>query len=204
MPKSPQMLYEQLSKAARDGVAEVTNFQTMWRDPEMRAVWEHVDAKIRENNGLLLQPTGMWERDYDVLLKKLVREEEGRREAQRREREEMEREQVNLLVDGDWRRVVEEFVQRNGGTGVRVVSGKGRDVVTLMLVKTGMAFEAQLNAALEADGVPGWRVSNKVAPGRPVTKLESAICECLNSRPRQWDLSFLLVSTPCLSWLIAN
>lgn len=204
MPKSPQMLYEQLSKAARDGVAEVTNFQTMWRDPEMRAVWEHVDAKVRENNGLLLQPTGMWERDYDVLLKKLVREEEGRREAQRREREEMEREQVNLLVDGDWRRVVEEFVQRNGGTGVRVVSGKGRDVVTLMLVKTGMAFEAQLNAALEADGVPGWRVSNKVAPGRPVTKLESAICECLNSRPRQWDLSFLLVSTPCLSWLIAN
>lgn len=199
MPKSPQMLYEQLSKAARDGVAEVTNFQTMWRDPEMRAVWEHVDAKIRENNGLLLQPTGMWERDYDVLLKKLVREEEGRREAQRREREEMEREQVNLLVDGDWRRVVEEFVQRNGGTGVRVVSGKGRDVVTLMLVKTGMAFEAQLNAALEADGVPGWRVSNKVAPGRPVAKLESAICECLNSRPRQWDLSFLLVSTPCLS-----
>lgn len=204
MPKSPQMLYEQLSKAARDGVAEVTNFQTMWRDPEMRAVWEHVDAKVRENNGLLLQPTGMWERDYDVLLKKLVREEEGRREAQRREREEMEREQVNLSVDGDWRRVVEEFVQRNGGTGVRVVSGKGRDVVTLMLVKTGMAFEAQLNAALEADGVPGWRVSNKVAPGRPVTKLESAICECLNSRPRQWDLSFLLVSTPCLSWLIAN
>lgn len=199
MPKSPQMLYEQLSKAARDGVAEVTNFQTMWRGPEMRAVWEQVDAKARENNGVLLQPTGMWERDYDVLLERLVREEEGKREGQRREMEEMERERVNESADGNWRKVVDGFVQRSGGSGVRVVPSKGRDAVTVMLVKAGMTFEAQLHAVVDADGVHEWRVSNKVAPGRPVTKLESAICECLNSRPRQWDLSFLLVGTPCLS-----
>ena len=193
MPKSPQSLYEQLSKTTRDGVAEVNNFQTKWRGPEMKAVWDHVDAKIRENGGQLLQPTGMWERDYDVLLEKLVKEEESKKEEQQRVEEEVERARINQSAEGDWRRVVDNFTQRNV-PGVRVVPSKTRDFVAVSLVKAGMNFEAQVISASEEDGVSTWQVSNKEHPRKPPSKLETAICHCLNSRPRQWDLAFLLVS----------
>ena len=193
MPKSPQSLYEQLSKTTRDGVAEVNNFQTKWRDPEMKAVWDHVDAKIRENGGQLLQPTGMWERDYGVLLEKLVKEEESKKEEQQRVEEEVERARINQSAEGDWRRVVDNFTQRNV-PGVRVVPSKTRDFVAVSLVKAGMNFDAQVISASEEDGVSTWQVSNKEHPRKPPSKLETAICHCLNSRPRQWDLAFLLVS----------
>ena len=193
MPKSPQSLYEQLSKTTRDGVAEVNNFQTKWRGPEMKAVWDHVDAKIRENGGQLLQPTGMWERDYDVLLEKLVKEEESKKEEQQRVEEEVERARINQSAEGYWRRVVDNFTQRNV-PGVRVVPSKTRDFVAVSLVKAGMNFEAQVISASEEDGVSTWQVSNKEHPRKPPSKLETAICHCLNSRPRQWDLAFLLVS----------
>ena len=157
MPKSPQSLYEQLSKTTRDGVAEVNNFQTKWRGPEMKAVWDHVDAKIRENGGQLLQPTGMWERDYDVLLEKLVKEEESKKEEQQRVEEEVERARINQSAEGDWRRVVDNFTQRNV-PGVRVVPSKTRDFVAVSLVKAGMNFEAQVISASEEDGVSTWPV----------------------------------------------
>lgn len=180
------MLYEQLSQTARAGVAEVQNFQSLWRSPELGAIWEHVTAQIKQNNGVLLQSSGMWERDYDVLLEKIVKEEDARMEEERRVEEERERE----AVDGDWRRVVEGFVGRNV-PGVRVVSGKERDVVVVVLVKAGMAFEVQ-SVEVPNEGVK-WQVSSKVTPGKPVSKLEAAIVDCLNSRPRQWDLAFALV-----------
>lgn len=192
MPKSPQSLYEQLSKTTRDGVAEVNSFQTKWRGPEMKAVWDHVDAKIKENGGQLLQPTGMWERDYDVLLEKLVKEEESKKEEQQQVEEEAERARVNQSAEGDWRKVVESFVQRNV-PGVRVVPSKARDFVAVSLIKAGMNFEAHVIGAPE-DEVSTWQVSNKGHPRKPPSKLETAICDCLNSRPRQWDLAFLLVS----------
>ncbi|ODM21549.1 hypothetical protein SI65_02393 [Aspergillus cristatus] len=184
LPKSPQMLYEQLSSTARAGVAEVQSFQDLWRSPELKEIWDHVDAKIQEGNGVLLQPSGMWERDYGALLEGIEKEEDARGEEARRAQEDSERAQV----DGDWRRVVEEFVGR-GVPGVRVVGAKERDAVLVVLVKAGMAFEVQ-----SLDGEEGlkWVVSSKVAPGKPVSKLEAAVVDCLNSRPRQWDLAFVL------------
>lgn len=134
---------------------------------------------------MLLQPSGMWDRDYGVLLEGIVEGERGKGEEEGREREERER----AGVDGDWRRIVEAFVGRNV-PGVRVVGAKERDAVVVVLVKAGMAFEVQ---SLEGEGGVKWVVSSKIAPGKPVSKLETAVVDCLNSRPRQWDLAFTLV-----------
>lgn len=196
MPKSPQVLFERLSKTTREGVAEVSNFQSMWRNPEFKEIWDHVDARIKENNGQLLQPTGMWERDYEVLLEKLVKDEEEKKEEQERAEEEAERTWVTQSDEGDWRKVVDGFGQKNV-PGVRVVPSRSQNSVTVTLAKAGMAFEAQMVSLSGGSGVHKWQVSNKpsvLSPEKPATKLETSICECLNSRPRQWDLSFLLVS----------
>lgn len=196
MPKSPQVLFERLSKTTREGVAEVSNLQSMWRSPELKEIWDHVDARIKENNGQLLQPTGMWERDYEVLLEKLVKDEEEKKKEQERAEEEVERTWVTQSDEGDWRKVVDGFGQKNV-PGVRVAPSRSQDSVTVTLAKAGMAFEAQMVNLSGGSGVYKWQVSNKpsvLSPGKPATKLETSICECLNSRPRQWDLSFLLVS----------
>jgi hypothetical protein len=192
VPKSPRMLFEQLSQTARASVAEVQEFQAMWRSPEMKAIWDHVDARIKQNGGQLLQPTGMWERDYDVLLEELEKEERAQKEQQQRVKEEEERAKIQA-VEGGWRTIVETFIRRNL-PGVRVMAHQDQARMTVVLVKAGMAFQLQ---AVNGDGhdMVDWRVQELAAPGKPKTKLETAVAACLNSRPRQWDLAYLLVSS---------
>ncbi|KAF7182096.1 hypothetical protein CNMCM7691_001484 [Aspergillus felis] len=189
LPKSPRVLSEQLSQTARASVAEVQEFQAMWRSPEMKAIWDHVDARIKQNGGQLLQPTGMWERDYDVLLEELEKEEWAQKEQQQRVKEEEERAKIQA-VEGGWRTIVETFVQRNL-PGVRVMAHQDQPRITVVLVKAGMAFQLQ---AVDGDGhnMADWRVQDMAAPGKPKTKLETAVAACLNARPRQWDLAYLL------------
>lgn len=162
----------------------------MWRSPEMKAIWDHVDARIKANGGQLLQPTGMWERDYDVLLEELEREERTQKKEQLRVKEEEERAKIQA-VEGGWGTIVESFIRRDL-PGVRVMAHEDQDRITVVLVKAGMAFQLQ---AVNGDGqgMADWRVQ-MAAPGKPKTKLETAVAACLNARPRQWDLAYLLVS----------
>lgn len=192
-PASPQVLYEQLSRSARSGVEEIRRFQGVWRSPEMRGVWERVEADIAELGGLL-QPTGVWEVDYEERLEGLVKEERVKNEQAQMEEEERERERLRS-TGCDWRGVVESFAARTV-PGMRVVPGENDNdpSLTVALVKAGMVFQVHAAAALEGGDVPDWRVATKVSPGRPVTKLETGVADCLNSRGRQWDLGFLLVS----------
>lgn len=190
IPRSPQVLYEQLSQAAKSGVAEVTEFQNMWRSPEVKAVWEHVDAQIRENGGQLLQPTGVWDRNYGKLLEGLLKEETARTELQRNSEEELERSKIQS-TEGGWRAIVDSFIQKNV-PGVRTLPSKSEAAVTVVLPKAGMTFKVHTVAGSEVNGVPAWQVSSRTMPGQATTKLESAVSDCLNSRPRQWDLAYLL------------
>ncbi|KAF7624026.1 hypothetical protein AFLA_007743 [Aspergillus flavus NRRL3357] len=190
VPRSPQMLYEQLSQAAKAGVAEVTEFQNMWRSPEMNAVWERVDAQIKENGGQLLQPTGVWDRNYGTLLEELVKEENARMEQQRKSEEELERSRIQS-TEGGWRAIVDSFIQKNV-PGVRVLPSKSETSVTVVLPKAGMTFKVHTIGGSEVNGVPEWQVSSRTMPGQVKTKLESAVSDCLNSRSRQWDLTYLL------------
>ncbi|THC89658.1 hypothetical protein EYZ11_010903 [Aspergillus tanneri] len=192
VPKSPQMLYEQLSKAARAGVAEVKEFQSMWRAPEMKTIWELVDVRIKENGGQLLQPSGVWESDYDTLLEELVKEREKKNEEQRKSEEELERSRVQS-TEGGWRAIVESFAMRNV-PGVRVIPSKNEASIIVTLAKAGMSFKVHTIGEPQANNAPDWQVVNKAALGQPRSELEKAITDCLNARPRQWDLVYLLVS----------
>ncbi|KAE8163939.1 mediator complex subunit 27-domain-containing protein [Aspergillus tamarii] len=205
VPRSPHMLYEQLSQAAKAGVAEVTEFQNMWRGPEMNAVWQHVDAQIKENGGQLLQPTGVWDRNYGTLLEELVKEENSRVEQQRKSEEELERSRIQA-TEGGWRGIVDSFVQKNV-PGVRVLPSKSETAITVVLPKAGMTFKVHTVGGSEVNGVPEWQVSSRTMPGQAKTKLESTASDCLNSRSRQWDLAYLLnmissysdvKQTPCI------
>ncbi|PYH47184.1 RNA polymerase II mediator complex subunit MED27 domain-containing protein [Aspergillus saccharolyticus JOP 1030-1] len=203
---SPRALFEQLKQCVQSGVSEVADFQTLWRSSEMKAVWDRVDTQIQNNGGQLLQPRGVWEEDYDVLLEGLVKEEQAKQAERRSAEEESERSKIQA-TEGGWRAIAEGFAQRNV-PGVRVqVSNMNTASVLVALVKAGMILNVHTVEGLESHGIPDWRITSKASPGQPVSKLEGAVLQCLNSRPRQWDLLYLLdmissyaniKQTPCM------
>ncbi|KAJ5142950.1 Mediator complex subunit Med27 [Penicillium bovifimosum] len=186
--ETPKILRDSLDETARARVADVQQFQSLWRDPEMLSVWSHVESRIKESNGLLLQPTGKWERDYDVLLEELAQKEKSNVDERTQEEEHVERVKVQS-TEGEWKNVLERFVQRNV-PGVRVIQGQDGPSLAVALVRAGVVFQVR-GAAETGSPVSDWEVSSKVA-GRPPTKLENAILGCLESRPRKWDIAFLL------------
>lgn len=157
----------------------------------MKPVWAHVEARLREANGQILQPTGMWEKDYDVLLAELTKAEKTKEDERLREEEDAERTKA-LSSEGEWTAVIERFEQRNI-PGVRVMKGQNQTSLAIALSRAGMVFLVAGVRDYNSSAVSGWQVSSRVAPGRSTTKLEQAVLECLNSRPRKWDLAFLLV-----------
>lgn len=165
----------------------------MWQGQELKPVWAHVESRIKESNGQILQPTGMWERDYDVLLEKLLQTEKSKEQERLREEEEAERIKAQSS-EGGWQRVAESFIQRNV-PGVRVFKGQEALSLTTALSKAGIIFHIEGVKEDDTSGVAEWHVSSKASPGRVPTKIENSIVECLNSRSRKWDLAFLLVRT---------
>lgn len=189
--ESPAQLRDNLDRAARDGLAEIKDFQAKWRGSELQPLWAHVEARIQASNGQLIQPTGMWEKDYDVLLRELVNEEKIKEEERQREEEDAERVKAQSSEE-EWESVAEKYIQREV-PGVRVIKGQRPLSVTVALAKAGMIFLVQGVKESDVVGVSEWQVSVKTPPGRQPTKLESSILECLKSRSRKWDLAFLLV-----------
>jgi hypothetical protein len=183
-----------LDQAARTQLANIESFKSTWQGPELTPVWAHVESRIKESNGQILQPTGMWERDYDVLLEDLLQAETSKEEERLREEEDAERTKVQSS-EGGWQAIVESFIQRNV-PGVRVIKGQGALSLAIALSKAGIIFHVEgLKEDDDAPGVAEWHVSSKAPPGRVPTKIENSIVECLNSRSRKWDLAFLLVCT---------
>lgn len=190
---SPVLLRDGLDRAARTQLANIANFKSTWQGPELKPVWAHVESRIKESNGQILQPTGMWERDYDVLLKELLQTEKSKEEERLREEEVAERTKIQSS-EGGWQAIVESFIQRNV-PGVRVIKGQGALSLAIALSKAGIIFHIEGLNDSGAPAVAEWHVSSKAPPGRVPTKMENSIVECLNSRSRKWDLAFLLVCT---------
>lgn len=186
--ETPQILRANLDEAARARVAGIKQFQNLWRDPELQSVWSHVEARVNESNGRLIQPSGKWDRDYDVLLEELAQKQKTTLEESQREAEEAERIKAQS-TDGEWEKVLERFVQRNV-PGVRVVKGQDQ-TLAVALVRAGVVFQIK-GVSESASQAFEWEVSSK-ATGRSLTKLEGAILGCVGSRSRKWDLAFLLV-----------
>lgn len=192
--ESPPLLRGDLDQAARTGLADIEKFQSMWRGPELKPVWDHVEARIKASNGQPLQPTGVWEKDYDVLVRELVKAEKAKEEERLREEENAERVKAQSS-EGEWEATAERFIQRNV-PGVRVTKGQSPLSLAVALAKAGMILLVEGVKEPDVVGVSEWQVSVKTPPGRVPTKLELSILECLNSRPRKWDLAFLLVWLP--------
>jgi hypothetical protein len=189
--ESPPLLRGELDQAARNRLSNVENFQSIWRGPELQPIWAHVEARINESNGQLLQPSGIWEKDYDVLLKELLEVEKTKEEESQREEEDAERAKAQSS-EGEWETVVERFIQRSI-PGIRVVKGQKPFSLGVALAKAGMILLVEGVKEADVPGVSDWQVRAKAPPGRSPTKLENSIMDCLNSRPRKWDLAFLLV-----------
>lgn len=158
----------------------------------MKGIWDWMDAKLKEADGDFPQPVGMWERDYDVILKDLEEEEIQKEQLRKKEEEQKEKARI-LSAEGDRNAVVESLRQRDL-PGVRILQSANEAVIVLVLLKAGMAFEIQEIPGSANDGIPDWEVAVKHSAGQPNTKLEAAIISTLNDRPRKWDLAYLLVS----------
>ncbi|KAJ5465183.1 uncharacterized protein N7458_000869 [Penicillium daleae] len=187
---SPVLLRNGLDQAARTQLANIESFKSTWQGPDLTPVWAHVESRIKESNGQILQPTGLWERDYDVILEELLQTEKSKEEERLREEEEVERTKAQASESG-WQGVVESFIQRNV-PGVRIIKGQGAQSLAIALSKAGIIFHVEGLKENDVPGVAEWHVSSKAPPGRVPTKMENSIIECLNSRSRKWDLAFLL------------
>lgn len=111
--------------------------------------------------------------------------------------------------------VVESFQARQV-PGFRVASTRNESTIIVSLGLAGLAFEIQEALTTESTATPSttsttttsnatnktslpeWRVSTRqhsktALSGTVTSRLESAIVAQLNSRPRKWDLRFLLV-----------
>lgn len=191
--ESPPQLRGSLEQAAQTGLADIAKFQSIWRGPELKPVWEHVEARAKASNGQAPQPTGVWEKDYDVLLQELVKAEKVREEERQQADENAARAKVQSS-EGEWEGVVERFIQR-GLPGVRVIKGQEALSLAVALPKAGMVLLLRGVKEPDAVGVSEWQVFIK-SPGGGPTKMETSILDCLRSRPRKWDLAFLLVWSP--------
>ncbi|KAJ0422618.1 mediator complex subunit 27-domain-containing protein [Aspergillus carlsbadensis] len=189
VPNSPQKLFQQLSQAARAGVGEVGEFQSLWRGKDMKPVWDRIDTLIYENAGQLLQSSGMWEEDYGALLEGLMKQDAVRKGQQQEANEELERSQLQS-AEGGWKAIVDSFAENNV-PGVRISTTKSESSLAILLLKTGMAFKVHAVKAGRGSEIPDWQVSSKRTT-EPPSKLEIAVLDCLNSRSRKWDLLSLL------------
>ncbi|KAK2759415.1 hypothetical protein FQN54_002893 [Arachnomyces sp. PD_36] len=202
VPNSPHFLLEQLISTGKEGAAEVEDFKKEWTRPELKPVWDRVEQKMKDSNGEYPQPTGVWEKDYDVILADIDQEERRKVETKEKEIEEKERAEY-LSIEGGWRGVIERFRAREV-PDVRIVVDTKAGTITVVLLKAGLSISIQQPENTDNGAPDAWRILYK--PGR-TTKLEEEIMQCLHQRRRQWDLAYLLnmiaafayvKQTPCL------
>ncbi|KAJ5090584.1 hypothetical protein N7532_009268 [Penicillium argentinense] len=183
-PDSPAQLRTELDRVARDRITRIGKFQSEWRSIEMKPVWSQVESRIKEANGQLIQPSCMWEKDYDVILKGLVEKEKMKEVERGREKDQTERSNLQTS-QGEWGLLSKSFL--NG-----ICLREEPLSLTAVLTKAGIVFLVKGVKESDTSGVPEWQVSSQAPAGRSLTKLEQAVQDCLNSRKKKWDLSFLL------------
>ncbi|EEH35447.2 hypothetical protein PAAG_06494 [Paracoccidioides lutzii Pb01] len=190
IPKSPLDMFEELSRTARNGVAEVENFRSEWQNPDMKAIWDRIDLKLVESGGDYPPTTGMWDRDYENILKNLDREEALEKERKRRLEEEEEKVRAASSESG-WKDVVEEYKKRDIPISInipRLADNVGRFSVTIK--KISLQFCVLQEPRYDNKSPREWQVM--IVPRGNATKMETEILDCIKSRDRKWDLRYLL------------
>ncbi|OJD20473.1 hypothetical protein ACJ73_08191 [Blastomyces percursus] len=190
IPKSPQEMFEQLSQTARDGVAEVENIKSEWRSPDMMAIWDRIDQILAESGGEHPPLTGMWERDYDGILKAINKEEQEEKKQKSRLEEEEEKIRVASSESG-WKVVVEKYKKKDVPITINVplpADDNGR--FSVVIQKLSLQFYVLQGPSYDSKGPGEWQVM--IVPRGNTSKMETEILDCVRSRERKWDLRYLL------------
>ena len=190
LPKSPDYLLQQLISAGKEGGEEVEAFKKEWTRPEMKPIWDRIEQKMKDSGGDYPQPSGVWERDYDVILEEIDKEERRKWEEEEKMVEQKEKQEY-LSAEGGWRGVIARFREKEV-PDVRVVVDPKAAIITVVLLKAGLSIIIQQPQDGDNGNPDVWRLLYK--PGK-TSKLEDGIMQCLHQRRRQWDLSYLLVSS---------
>lgn len=195
--RSPQEICQHLSQTARESVTEVEAFKQEWRKPEMEAIWKKVDKKLAESGGVYPQPTGRWEQDYDIVLKRLG--EEDKRESELRIRSEEEQERSHQAsTAGGWKAIIEGFNQKNTSSEVFInilPSADNAGRFSVVLRKISVMFYVQQTPDPGNQTFGDWQVL--ILSRKSPTALGSEIVNQINARSRKWDLLYLLVRETC-------
>ncbi|KAJ5480852.1 hypothetical protein N7539_006746 [Penicillium diatomitis] len=190
-PDSADEASSTLDESTRTKMELVDGFISAWQNSDMKDVWAHVESQINDSDSHVLQPTGMWERDYDVLLDDLLRAEKTKEHQHSLEKEAAERSQAQASAES-WKSILEQFEKRNTrGVKASVIS-QVTPKLLMALLKTGMIFSIQCVQLPDAEGSTEWMVSINAVPKRAPSKIEESIMQHVNSRPRKWDLAFLM------------
>lgn len=192
----------------------------------MQDIWYKVDEKLAETKGAFPQvEAGMWRADYAVLLREMDEKDEKENDKKGGgDVVEMEVDNELLLPpsvlsiygsaeETDPKTVVESFQARQI-PGFRLASTRNESTIVVSLELAGLTFEIQeaLTTTTETTSEttttnttnkPEYRVStrqhlplSKPTASAGTSRLETAIVQQLNSRPRKWDLRYLLVRPP--------
>ena len=198
LPKSPPALLEHLTQTARDGISEVDTFRSTWNQPEMKAIWDRVDQRLKESGDNRPEPMFVWKNDYRMMLRKLDHEEERRKERAKLEAQQGEREHL-ASIQGGWRGIVESFVATaKSGLTIDVISStEDAAHFSALLHNTSTRFMVRNPDVREA---AEWEVTLKSQGA--TSKTTDGILHCINNRDRKWDLRYLLVGVSFLSFLL--
>ncbi|OAT02274.1 hypothetical protein, variant [Blastomyces dermatitidis ER-3] len=159
-------------------------------DIHMMAIWDRIDQILAESGGEHPPLTGMWERDYDDILKTLNREEQGEKERKNRLEEEEEKRRVASSESG-WKDVVEEYKKKDIPITINVprpADNNGRFSVAIQ--KLSRQFYVLQGPSYDSKSPREWQVM--IVPRGNTSKMETEILDCIRSRERKWDLRYLL------------
>lgn len=233
-PRTPQELFESLGRAARSGVDEVEAFKATWRGPQMESVWSRIsdeliekDKEEQKKNGgqggseWWPQTTGLWERDYTIILQQL-HEDTQRELTKQAEQRQMADRRAALAADvageshDGWRATVAAFVAREipgirvivppTGTGVQNDSSTGHNggggggtvgCFTVLIEPLSIYLYVHRRRHSSSPGAldeGDWVVTLVPQSQFPQSRMADEIVQQLNARERKWELGYLLVS----------
>lgn len=159
----------------------------------MQATFNHVNAKLQSGN--YTQTIGRWERDYDVILRKLDAQEQRKKQEYSKNLENQKRSLA--AIRESWKDIARSFSlnEKSGLTIKPLPSTKDMARFTVILRNISAVFSVQQINDLDNERIEQWHVTLEPRPN--AGRLEVEISNAIQSRGRKWDLAYLLVRQRC-------
>lgn len=188
MPSSPQELFERLSRAAKEGVAEVEAFKAAWNVTEMKSIQERVQKLIEEDGGNVPSASSVWNQDYSAILRVLNVEETRKKTEAQLVAEQSEKARL-ASVDGGWQAIIESIRPATPGLTINILASNDVARFSVLLHSTSTLFLVQNSDVVNMED---WDIS--IHSRGATSKTVDGIFNCVSTRDRKWDLPYFLVS----------